>query len=144
MSTFIKTDMSPGDTIDNSIHQEPTFNIAVIGPVRSGKKTFIKSLFAESYSNNSDIIKYFQTDRTIVKTFENGELVRELVKESSNKSNKEQLSNNIIDEVGFSVPPIPDLFDSSIAQRLEQRIYAIPSLNSLNKEKLFQYVIDNF
>ena len=129
--------MSVND-IDIDIFNKITFNIGIIGPVRSGKKTLIKSLFAESYSDKSEFVKYFETDRTIDKTCENAVLIREL-----NKDQNEKVTT-CVEERGFNVPSIPDLFENSIANKIEQRIYSIPSLNSLNKEKLYQYVIDNF
>ena len=122
--------MSSSD-VDSDIYNKITFNIGVIGPVRSGKKTLIKSLFTESYSDKSQFVKYFETDRTIDKTCENAVLIREL-----NKDQNEKVTT-CIEEKGFNVPSIPDLFDDSVANKIEQRIYSIPSLNSLNKEKLY-------
>lgn len=146
-STDTSQKLCKTDNFDTTVFTNPTYNIAIIGTMNSGKSTFIHSLFGEAYcdtkiNSSMQIPVYYETDRNLVKSSEHGDLIRRLNFELHKK-----LAGKVIteyDDIGYKVPPIPDLFDGTVLTKLEHRVYDIPAVNGLNKDKVCKYIVNNY
>jgi GTPase SAR1 family protein len=135
-----------------SIYNNPTVNIAIIGCISSGKSTLMNSLFAETYSSmhikrTTMSPQVYCTSQKLV----SNPLVAHKIKLQNDDINKKLYDMGKIascEESVYQVPPMPEIFkdtDTIINGLVDYKIYDIPGLNdSATRETFYKYIRDNF
>jgi predicted GTPase len=137
-------------TIDATIYNNPTINIAIIGCISSGKSTLMNSLFGETYSSmhikrTTMSPQVYCTDKTISSNPVHAQRVRAQNDEINKKLYAEGKISSC-QEVEYMVPSMPDIFSETVNGGLvEYRIYDIPGLNDgATKQTFYNYISNNF
>jgi predicted GTPase len=134
-------------TIDYSIYENPTINIAILGCVSSGKSTLMNSLFAETYSD----MKIRKTTMCPQVYTTNYDLIIPKISAKNIRNNNTRINNSIlktknkdeVNEIEYEVPPMKDII--KLDKKVNFKIYDIPGLNdSETKDVLYDYVKNNF
>lgn len=134
-------------TIDYSIYENPTINIAILGCVSSGKSTLMNSLFAETYSD----MKIRKTTMCPQVYTTNYDLIVPKISAKNIRNNNTRINNSIlktknkdeVNEVEYEVPPMKDII--KLDKKVNFKIYDVPGLNdSETKDVLYDYVKNNF
>lgn len=134
-------------TIDYTIYENPTINIAILGCVSSGKSTLMNSLFAETYSD----MKIRKTTMCPQVYTTNYDLITPKISAKNIRNNNTRVNNSIlktknkdeVNEIEYEVPPMKDII--KIDKKVNFKIYDIPGLNdSETKDVLYDYVKNNF
>ena len=137
------------NTIDNTVYNIPTFNIAILGCVNSGKTTLMNSALGAAYSDMKEgrhtmCPQVYTTDKDIKKCKSTTNRIRKLNQEY-NKKYLDGCVNNC-EEIHHSVSSLPCIFDTNkYNDTFQIRVYDIPGLNDSSTSKVFhKYVYDNY
>jgi GTPase Era involved in 16S rRNA processing len=135
--------------IDNNVYDIPTFNIAILGCVNSGKTTLMNSALGAAYSDMKEgrhtmCPQVYTTDRDIKKC----KSITTLIRKQNQEINKRliDMNDNSCNEIHHMVSSLPSIFDSNkYNDSIQIRVYDIPGLNdSSTSDILYKYVNDNF
>lgn len=144
LSKDVQVNYTEPNTINVSVWEDPTFNIAILGCVSSGKSTLINSMFAEIYTEMSKIKgtrcpQVYKTNKHLIPNIERTKNIREEIARLNQGTAK-----NI--EIEFEVPIFPQLIDNpAIPHNMEFRLWDIPGLNdSEHKNIYYDYVRENY
>jgi GTPase Era involved in 16S rRNA processing len=135
--------------IDNNVYDIPTFNIAILGCVNSGKTTLMNSALGAAYSDMKEgrhtmCPQVYTTDRDIKKCKSTTTLIRKQNQEINKRLI--DMNDNSCNEIHHMVSSLPSIFDSNkYNDSIQIRVYDIPGLNdSSTSDILYKYVYDNF
>ena len=130
-------------------------DIAVVGPVSSGKSTLTNTLFASQYSDShakkTTVFPqiYHEVCGGSAEIHEESEIhhrnkVRNARLLSMHAESKKKLSDSDIREINYFVPKMSNIMFGMCDERVNLRIHDMPGMNDENMSMYKKYTLKNF